>query len=60
MPSPLFADPLRRSKKRPVGIIELGVPPKHRMAFCGIAKQLVTGENKIFVYLEPGIRAKVK
>lgn len=47
-------------KKRPVGIIELGVPPKHKRAFHGIAKQLVTGEDKNFIYLNPLIKAKVK
>jgi DNA ligase-1 len=47
-------------RKRPAGIIELGVPPKHKKAFYGIAKQLVTGEDKNFVYLEPLIKAKVK
>lgn len=47
-------------KKRPAGIIELGVPPKHKKAFYGIAKQLVTGEDKNYVYLEPLIKARVK
>lgn len=47
-------------RKRPAGIIELGVPPKHKKAFYGIAKQLVTGEDKNFVYLEPLVKAKVK
>jgi DNA ligase-1 len=47
-------------KKRPAGIIEHGVPPKHRKAFYGIAKQLITGEDKNFVYLEPLIKVKVK
>jgi DNA ligase-1 len=47
-------------KKRSVGIIELGVPPKHRKEFYGISKNLVTGEDKNFVYIEPCIKAKVK
>jgi DNA ligase-1 len=47
-------------KKRAAGIIELGVPPKHKKAFYGIAKQLITGEDKNFVYLEPVLKAKVK
>ncbi|SED15169.1 DNA ligase-1 [Paenibacillus sp. GP183] len=47
-------------KKRAAGIIELGVPPKHKKAFYGIAKQLVTGEDKNFVYIEPSLKAKVK
>jgi DNA ligase-1 len=46
--------------KRPAGIIELGVPPKHKKAFYGISKQLITGEDKNFVYLEPALKAKVK
>jgi DNA ligase-1 len=46
-------------RKRPAGIIELGVPPKHKKAFYGISKQLVIGEDKNFVYLEPLIKAKV-
>lgn len=50
----------KNGKKRPAGIIELGVPPKHKKAFHQIAKQLVTGEDKNFVYLEPRIKAKVK
>lgn len=47
-------------KKRPAGIIELGVPPKHKRAFYGVAKQLITGEDKNFVYLDPLLKAKVK
>jgi DNA ligase-1 len=47
-------------KKRPTGIIEHGVPPKYRKAFYGIAKQLITGEDKNFVYLELLIKVKVK
>jgi DNA ligase-1 len=46
--------------KRAAGIIELGVPPKHKKAFYGIAKQLITGEDKNFVYLEPSLKARVK
>ncbi|RAR39682.1 ATP-dependent DNA ligase [Paenibacillus sp. MDMC362] len=45
---------------RPTGIIELGVPPKAKGAFYGVSQQLVTGEDKNFVHLEPRIRAKVK
>lgn len=47
-------------KMRPAGIIELGVPPVHKQAFRGICKQLVTGEDKSFVYLEPRLQATVK
>jgi DNA ligase-1 len=46
--------------KRTAGIIELGVPPKHKKAFYGIAKQLITGEDKHFVYLEPVLKARIK
>lgn len=46
--------------KRPAGIIELGVPPKHKKAFYEIAQQLVTGEDRNFVYLEPSLKANVK
>ncbi|MGG4090546.1 ATP-dependent DNA ligase [Paenibacillus lautus] len=45
---------------RPTGIIELGVPPKAKQAFRGVSQQLVIGEDKNFVHLEPRIRAKVK
>jgi len=45
---------------RPTGIVELGVPPKAKRAFYGVSQQLVTGEDKNFVHLEPRIRAKVK
>ncbi|MDC0763512.1 RNA ligase family protein [Brevibacillus sp. AG] len=47
-------------KMRPAGIIELGVPPVHKQAFRGICKQLETGEDKSFVYLEPRLQATVK
>ncbi|WP_366414812.1 hypothetical protein [Paenibacillus sp. GP183] len=47
-------------KKRAAGIIELGIPPKHKKAFYNIAKQLITGEDKNFVYLDPVLKAKVK
>ncbi|MGW8823337.1 ATP-dependent DNA ligase [Paenibacillus lautus] len=45
---------------RPTGIIELGVPPKAKRAFYGVSQQLVIGEDKNFVHLEPRIRARVK
>jgi DNA ligase 1 len=44
---------------QPAGIIELGVPPKHKKAFYGITKQLVIGEDKNFVYLQPLLKAKL-
>lgn len=45
---------------RPAGVIELGVPPKHKQAFRGVCGELVTGEDKGFVYLDPRIQATVK
>lgn len=45
---------------RPAGIIELGVPPIHKEAFRRVCKQLVTGEDKSFVYLEPCQKVTVK
>jgi hypothetical protein len=42
------------------GIIELGVQPIHKQAFYGFFKQLVTGEDKDFVYLEPRLQTAVK
>lgn len=47
-------------RMRPAGVIELGVPPKHKQAFRGVCGQLVTGEDKNFVYLDPRIQATVK
>jgi DNA ligase-1 len=47
-------------KLRPVGIIELGVPPIHKQAFRGVAQQIVTFKDKKFVHLEPKLRAKVR
>ncbi|MDQ0114337.1 ATP-dependent DNA ligase [Paenibacillus harenae] len=45
---------------RPAGVIELAVPAAHRKAFYSVAKSIVTGEDKNFVYIEPKIRAKVR
>lgn len=47
-------------KLRPAGIIELGTTPDQRRAFYGVTKQIISGEDKQFVYLEPLIKAKVK
>lgn len=44
---------------RPLGVIELGVTPRHKMAFYGVRDQLKRGEDKDYVYLEPRIKAKV-
>ena len=45
---------------RSAGVIELGVPPTHKKAFYGVAKQLITGEDSDFVYIQPQIKARVK
>ncbi|MED4581901.1 ATP-dependent DNA ligase [Brevibacillus choshinensis] len=45
---------------RPVGVIELGVPPTHKQAFYGVVKPLITGEDRNFVYVQPQIKARVK
>ncbi|MNI74136.1 putative DNA ligase-like protein [compost metagenome] len=45
---------------RPAGIIEFGASPLHKQAFRGVSGQLVTGEDKEFVHLEPRLRAKVR
>ncbi|BAH43921.1 hypothetical protein BBR47_53500 [Brevibacillus brevis NBRC 100599] len=45
---------------RPAGVIEHGVPRTHKKAFYGVAKQLITGEDREYVYLQPQIKARVK
>lgn len=47
-------------KLRPAGIIEHGPSPKHKQAFRGVCQQLITGEDKDHVHLEPRIRARIK
>lgn len=47
-------------KLRSSGIIEHGPGPKEKSAFYGVSKEIVSGEDKNFVYLEPCIRAQVK
>jgi DNA ligase-1 len=47
-------------KLRPVGVIELGVPPVAKKAFRGIIGPLITGEDNINVYVEPRIMARVR
>lgn len=56
----LAAVPDPNGRMRPVGIIEHGPSPKHKQAFRGVCQQLVTGEDKNNVYLEPRIQARVK
>lgn len=45
---------------RRAGIIELGVTPAQRQTFYGMAKTIVTGEDRDDVYVEPRIRARAK
>lgn len=45
---------------RPVGVIELAVPPMHRRAFYEVANRIWTGEDRDYVYLEPRISARVR
>lgn len=49
-------------RMRPAGIIDEkgGVPPVHKKAFYGVCQQLVKGEDKNFVYLEPRQQVTVK
>ncbi|MCL6661798.1 ATP-dependent DNA ligase [Paenibacillus amylolyticus] len=54
------AVPDTTGRMRPVGIIEHGPSPKHKQAFRGVCQQLITGEDKNNVYLEPRIQARVK
>jgi len=49
-----------KGQLRPAGIIELGVSPTHKRAFYGVCKQLITGEGRDYVYIEPRIKARVK
>ncbi|MBG9944390.1 hypothetical protein ABD77_20955 [Brevibacillus formosus] len=32
----------------------------HKQAFYGVAKSIVTGENRDYVYIQPQIKASVK
>lgn len=52
--------PMENGYLRPAGIIELGVTPTHKQAFFGAAKELVTKEDRDFVYVEPRIKVRVK
>lgn len=56
----LAAVPDPTGRMRPVGIIEHGPSHKHKQAFRGVCSQLITGEDKNNVYLEPRIQARVK
>ncbi|NOU95571.1 ATP-dependent DNA ligase [Paenibacillus sp. LMG 31456] len=56
----LAAVPEKNGKFRPVGVIELGVTPRHKMAFYSIKDRLLEVEDRDYVHLEPRLRAKVK
>ncbi|MEW4426067.1 ATP-dependent DNA ligase [Paenibacillus pabuli] len=56
----LAAVPDPSGKMRPAGVIEHGPNSKHKQAFLGVCRQLITGEDEKHVYLEPRIRARVK
>ncbi|MGC5773591.1 ATP-dependent DNA ligase [Paenibacillus pabuli] len=56
----LAAVPDLSGRLRPAGIIEHGPNQKHKQAFRGVCQQLVTGQDKDYVYLEPKIQARVK
>ncbi|CAI6022939.1 Multifunctional non-homologous end joining DNA repair protein LigD [Paenibacillus sp. JJ-100] len=56
----LAAVPDSSGKLRPAGIIEHGANQKHKQAFRGVCQQLVTGEDKNHVYLQPRIQVRVR
>lgn len=45
---------------KPAGIIELAVPAAYKKAFYNVAKAIVNGEDRNFVYVEPRIKARVR
>jgi DNA ligase-1 len=51
---------LAKHNDRVVGVIELAVPSNHRKAFYSIAQDIITGEDKNFVYVKPLITAKIR
>ncbi|TFE30850.1 RNA ligase family protein [Cohnella luojiensis] len=51
---------LLQEQGRPVGMIDLYVPPEHKKAFYGVSKSILTGEDRNFVYVKPGIKARVR
>jgi DNA ligase-1 len=51
---------LAQHNGRAVGIIELAVPAAHRQAFYGVAKTIITGEDRDYVYVQPSIEAVVR
>lgn len=51
---------LMEHRKRPVGILESAVPRSHRNAFYGVSKHIATGEDRDFVYVLPGVKARIR
>jgi DNA ligase-1 len=51
---------LLQHRNRAVGILEFAVPSSHKKAFYGVAKALVTSEDRDFVYIEPKLNARVR
>lgn len=51
---------LLEHRNKAVGILEFAVPSSHKKAFYGVAKVLVTGEDRDFVFVEPRINAQVR
>jgi DNA ligase 1 len=49
-----------KHEERPVGILELSVSPAHKQAFYEVAKNLVTGEDRKYVYIKPSIKTRVR
>ncbi|RTR28190.1 hypothetical protein EKG37_17985 [Robertmurraya yapensis] len=45
---------------RPAGVMEFGVSPDERKAFYQISKQIITEEDKNFIYIEPVVQCKIK
>ncbi len=43
-----------------VGVVEFGINPSQKTAFYSISKQLKTGENKNYIFIEPLIKCKIK
>ncbi|MNI45342.1 putative ATP-dependent DNA ligase YkoU [compost metagenome] len=56
----LASVPMDNGEFRPVGIIELGVKPKSRMAFYSMKDSLKLSEDQDHVYLQPLLKARVK
>ncbi|QMV44479.1 ATP-dependent DNA ligase [Cohnella cholangitidis] len=51
---------LLQHQDRAVGLLELAVPSSHKKAFYGVAKALVTGEDRDFVYVDKKLSARVR